>query len=160
MLEVDIPSRGLLRLEHRVLDVNGTLALDGQLVPGARERLDRLRGTLEVWLVSADTQGTLAELATALQAQARRLPSGDEAAQEAAQKAALVDELGAEQVVAIGNGANDAAMLQRAALGIAVLGGEGLASVCLAAAAVVVPGIRAALDLLLFPHRLIATLRT
>ena len=31
MLEIDIPPRGLLRLEYLVLDVNGTIALDGQL---------------------------------------------------------------------------------------------------------------------------------
>jgi P-type E1-E2 ATPase len=160
MLEVDIPSHGLLRLEHLVLDVNGTIALDGQLVPAAYERLERLSKKLDLWLVSANTQGTLAELAMALQAQVRRLQSGDEAAHEAAQKAALVDELGAERVVAIGNGANDAAMLQRAALGIAVLGSEGLATACLAAADVVVPSIESALDLLLYPHRLVATLRT
>jgi P-type E1-E2 ATPase len=156
MLEIDIPSRSVLRLEHLVLDVNGTIALDGQLIPAAYERLERLCKTLDLWLVSADTRGTLIELATALRARWRRLQSGD----EAAQKAALVDELGAERVVAIGNGANDAAMLQRAALGIAVLGGEGLAAACLAAADVVVSSIESALDLLLYPRRLVATLRT
>ena len=156
MLQVDIPSRGLLRLEYLVLDVNGTIALDGQLLSGVGARLGQLSGSFDVWLVSADTQGTLTELATALQAKAQRLQSGD----EAAQKAALVDELGTERVVAIGNGANDAAMLQRAALGIAVLGGEGLATACLAAADVVVPSIESALDLLLYPRRLVATLRT
>ena len=34
MIEIDIPVRGLLHLEHTVLDVNGTLALDGRLLPG------------------------------------------------------------------------------------------------------------------------------
>jgi hypothetical protein len=67
MLEIDIPSRGVLRLEHLVLDMNGTIALDGQLVPTAYERLGRLSKKLDLWLVSADTQGTLTELATALQ---------------------------------------------------------------------------------------------
>lgn len=62
-------------------------------------------------------------------------------------------------MVAVGNGANDARMLERAALGIAVLGPEGLALSCLQAADVVVPDILAALDLLLFPRRLVATLR-
>ena len=155
MLEVTIPSRGLLRLEYLVLDVNGTIALDGQLLPGVRERLDRLGEALETWLVSADTHGTLAELADALQVKWRRLKQGG----EAEQKAAFVQKLGAERVVAIGNGANDAAMLQRAALGIAVLGGEGLAAVCLTAADVIAPSIESALDLLLCPRRLIATLR-
>jgi soluble P-type ATPase len=45
-------------------------------------------------------------------------------------------------------------------LGVAVLGCEGLASACLAAADVVVPGVESALDLLLYPRRLMATLRT
>jgi soluble P-type ATPase len=157
MLEIAIPSRVALRLEYLVLDVNGTIALDGQLLPGIGERLDRLGELLTVWLVSADTQGSLASLAADLKAQVRRLQAGD--GDEAAQKAALVAELGADRVVAIGNGANDAAMVRQAALGIAVLGGEGLAAACWQAAGVVVPDIGAALDLLLRPRRLVATLR-
>ena len=156
MLEIDIPSRGVLRLEHSVLDVNGTIALDGQLVPAAYARLERLCEKLDLWLVSADTQGTLVELADVLQIKWRLLQKGN----EATQKAVLVGELGAERVVAIGNGANDAMMLRQAALGIAVLGGEGLATACLVAADVVVPSIESALDLLLYPRRLVATLRT
>jgi soluble P-type ATPase len=70
-----------------------------------------------------------------------------------------VEQLGTEQVVAIGNGANDAQMLSAAALGIAILGREGLASEALQAADLVVGGIEDALDLLLHPPRLIATLR-
>jgi P-type E1-E2 ATPase len=155
MLEIAITSRRVLRLEYLLLDVNGTLALDGQPIPGVRERLDRLSETLGIWLVSADTQGTLAALAASLKVKTRLLQPGD----EAAQKAALVDELGAERVAAFGNGANDAAMLQRAALGIAVLGGEGLAAACVTAADVIAPDIKAALDLLLYPRRLVATLR-
>jgi P-type E1-E2 ATPase len=156
MLKIDIPSRGMLPLEHLVLDVNGTIALDGQLVPGVQKRLERLRPALEIWLASADTQGTLAILAANLKVTAISLQPGN----EATQKAALVDELGAERVVAIGNGANDAMMLRQAALSIAVLGGEGLATPCLTAADVIAPGMVTALDLLLYPRRLIATLRT
>jgi len=155
MLEIAIPSRGTLGLEYLVLDVNGTIALDGQLVPGVCERLDDLRPVLEIWLVSADTQGTLTTLAASLPVKMRLLQPGN----EASQKATLVEELGAERVIAIGNGANDVDMLQRAALGIAVLGGEGLARACLTAADVIAPDLVTALDLLLFPRRLIATLR-
>ncbi len=110
---------------------------------------------LTVYLVSADTQGTLSRIASDLGILARRVGPGDEAEQEAS----LVGELGAERVVAIGNGANDARMLERAALGIAVLGPEGLAVSCLRVAAVLVPDIGAALDLLLYPRRLVATMR-
>jgi soluble P-type ATPase len=78
----------------------------------------------------------------------------------APQKTALAEELGAAQVAAIGNGVNDADMLRRAALGIAVLGPEGLATACAQAADGIAPNIEAALDLLLYPRRLVATLRT
>ncbi len=156
MLEIIITPRGLLRLHYLVLDVNGTIALDGELIPGVAERLAGLGELLEIYLVSADTQGTLAALSSTLGVTARRLQAGD----EALQKASLVKELGAEHVVAAGNGANDAAMLREAALGIAVLGREGSAVACLTSADVIVPDINAALDLLLHPRRLLATLRT
>jgi soluble P-type ATPase len=90
-----------------------------------------------------------------LRIQAKRLDPGD----ERKQKAEFVDGLGSQSVVAIGNGANDVEMLHRAALGIAVLGGEGLAAKCLNAADIVVPSIEVALDLLIYPKRLLATLR-
>lgn len=76
----------------------------------------------------------------------------------APQKAELVGRLGAESVIAVGNGRNDVAMLT-AALGIAVLGAEGCAGAALRAADVVVPSISDALDCLLEPRRLVATLR-
>jgi P-type E1-E2 ATPase len=86
---------------------------------------------------------------------AKRLEPGD----ECKQKAEFVGELGPHSVVAIGNGANDVEMLRQAAIGIAVMGGEGLAVGCLTAADLVVPSIEAALDLLIYPRRLLATLR-
>jgi len=61
--------------------------------------------------------------------------------------------------VAVGNGANDAQMLEAAALGIAVLGKEGLAVDALGVADVVVPRIADALEQLLKTPRLVATLR-
>jgi P-type E1-E2 ATPase len=138
MFEITIPSRGLLRLQYLVLDVNGTIALDGQLLSGVIERLKRLSATLEAWLVSADTQGTLSGIASQLVLGS--LDSGD----ECKQKAEFVDGLASHSVVAIGNGANDVEMLRRAALGIAVIGGEGLAAKCLSAADIVVPSTEAA----------------
>ena len=59
----------------------------------------------------------------------------------------------------MGNGANDAGVLKAAAIGIAVLGEEGLAVEALLAADIVTPGAVEALGLLEFPTRLIATLR-
>jgi P-type E1-E2 ATPase len=156
MLEMNIPFFGLLRLQYLVLDVNGTIALDGQLLPGVSERIGRLNAMLEPSLVSADTQGTLSILADSLKIKAKRLDPGN----ESIQKAEWVESLGPARVVAIGNGANDAEMLRRAALGIAIMGNEGLSTKSLDAADVLAPSIETALDLLLLPRRLMATLRT
>ncbi|HLI28261.1 MAG TPA: HAD family hydrolase [Chloroflexota bacterium] len=156
MLGLVIPGVGEWRLTHLLLDVNGTLARDGALLDGVAERVARLRAQLAVELLSADTHGTLDALAQQLGVPGHRLPPG---APEAASKRARVEALGAAQVAAIGNGANDVEMLRAAAVGIAVLGPEGLASAALVAADVVVPCIQDALDLLLYPRRLVATLR-
>ncbi|MBN2339614.1 MAG: HAD family hydrolase [Acidobacteria bacterium] len=155
MIAIDIPGLGPLRLRHLVLDVNGTLALDGGLIGGVGERLRRLADELEIHLVTADTFGTTDSIARSLGLRSTLIPPGGQA--EA--KLAYVERLGADAVAAIGNGANDARMLERAALGIAVLGPEGAATAALLAAPVAVGGIHCGLDLLLHPRRLAATLR-
>jgi P-type E1-E2 ATPase len=154
VIHLHIPGRGSLELEDLVLDLNGTIALDGEVLAGVPERLVALSEKLHVHLVTADTQGRAAVIAERLQVKLVLVTPGD----EAAQKRALVKQLGADRVVAIGNGANDAGMLQAAALGIAVHGPEGLAVEALQAADVVTT-IQDALDLLLHPRRLVATLR-
>jgi len=154
-IHLDIPGWESLELEQLVLDVNGTVALDGEVLPGVAERLAVLSASLVTYLVTADTHGRAAEIAERLRVRLTYIEAGD----EAGQKQALVERLGAERVVAVGNGANDAEMLAAAAVGIAVLGPEGLATVTLRAADVVVVRIEDALDLLLRPQRLVATLR-
>ncbi len=156
MIQIDIPGSRSLRLDHLVLDVNGTLAVDGLLLPGVAERLAKLRELLALHLLTADTHGRQTEIDSELGLKAVIMRTN---APEAEQKRDYVDNLVAERVVAIGNGENDRLMLRRAALGIAVLGPEGLALAALREADVLAPNIGAALDLLLNPRRLIATLR-
>lgn len=156
VLELSIPRRGDVRLEHLVLDVNGTLSCDGILIPTIADRLQQIRDVLEVHLISADTYGRLEVIAGDLGVPALRLQPLEP---EPEQKASFVRQLGRTTVVAIGNGLNDAAMLREAAIGIAVLGPEGLAIEALTSADVLVGSIADGLDLLLYPRRLIATLR-
>jgi hypothetical protein len=56
-MELAIPGFGRLSLEHLVLDYNGTLAVDGKLLPGVKARLARLSGMLRIHVVTADTFG-------------------------------------------------------------------------------------------------------
>jgi P-type E1-E2 ATPase len=142
-------------LEHLVLDLNGTVALDGEMIPGVDDRVVILSDHLAVHLATADTHGNAEGISLRLGGQLACVEPG----YEATQKQALVERLGKGQVVAIGNGANDARTLSAAALGIAVLGREGLAVETLRSADLVVGRIEDALDLLLHPQRLVATLR-
>lgn len=155
MIELNVPGRGTLRLEHLVCDVNGTLAVDGILHEGLPRVINNLQDRLKVHLLTANTHGRQAIIDQQLGLQAQKVQPG----REAEQKAEFVQQLGAAQVVAIGQGANDAAMLEAAALGIGILSSEGLARQALLAADIVVPDIFAALQLLEKPLRIVATLR-
>lgn len=156
MIELNIPGRGILKLEHLVTDVNGTLAVDGQLPEGLPRALRSLRDRLTIHLLTADTHGRQDRIDQQLGLTAVRIRPGN----ESEQKASFLQQLGAEHVVAIGQGANDAAMLKAAALGICVLSREGTAVQTLLAADLLAPDIFAALELLEKPLRIVASLRT
>ncbi len=155
MIELTIPGRGNLRLQHLVTDVNGTLAVDGVLIDGLAKRIAAIQDRLIVHMLTADTHGRQATIDRQLSLVATKLASGNE--QE--QKRGYVEHLGPEGVVAIGQGANDAAMLKAAAIGICVMSPEGTAKETLLAADVVAPDIMTVFDLLDKPLRLVATLR-
>jgi P-type E1-E2 ATPase len=155
MIELNIPGRGQIQLEHLVCDVNGTLAVDGNLQDGIVRRFSTLRDRLTLHLLTADTHGRQEIIDRQLNLKAVRVQPGE----EAAQKADYVRGLGAERVVAIGQGANDAIMLQEAKLGICVFSLEGVAVETLMVADLVMPDIISALDLLGKPLRIVASLR-
>lgn len=155
MIELSVPGRGLIELEHLVCDVNGTLAIDGRLLEGVARALNDLRDRLELHLLTADTHGRQELIDQQLNTKAVRIHPGE----ESQQKAEYVRRLGTEQVIAIGQGANDAAMLECACLGICVLSKEGTAIQALLAADLVAPDIYAALEMIENPLRLVATLR-
>jgi P-type E1-E2 ATPase len=155
MIELEIPGRGSLQLQHLVSDVNGTLAVDGRLLDGLARRIRALKDRLDIHLLTADTHGQQAGIDAQLGLQAVRIRPGH----ESAQKADYVKRLGPECVVAIGQGANDAEMLKVAALGICILSAEGTAVETLVSADLLLPDIHSALDLLEKPIRLVASLR-
>ena len=155
MVEIEIPGFTKFHFAHLVLDVNGTIAKDGQLLDGVAELLAQLQPKLAIHLITADTHGNQEIIDRTLSLKAVRIPAQD----QAKAKLNYIEGLGADKVVAIGNGANDAAMLENAALGIFVIGPEGSAVEALLKADVVVRNICAALELLVHSKRLIATLR-
>jgi soluble P-type ATPase len=155
LLDIAIPGAATLNLEHLVLDFNGTLAVDGALVPGVADALRHMASRLDIHVLTADTFGTAREALAGLPVRLVVLPPG----QQVEAKRRHVEQLGADRCVAIGNGYNDRTMLAAAALGIVVVQLEGAAVPTLLAADMVAPDIVAALGLLLHPSRLVATLR-
>jgi soluble P-type ATPase len=155
MLDINIPGAQPIRLRHLILDYKGTLARDGSILPGVAERLEILAKHLEIHIVTADTFGSVRTRVAHLPVQLAVIPPE----KQAQAKAAYIENLGPASSAAIGNGRNDALMLQPAALGIAVMQTEGTATAALLAAVIVTPGIIDALDLLIHPDRLKATLR-
>ena len=152
MIRIDIPQRGIIELHHAVFDVNGTLAVDGMPIPGVVDRLLSLGEHLSLHALTAGTHGNIAELERLFGFPLHLISSGEE-------KMHLVQQLGPASVIAFGNGRNDVAMLRLAAIGVAILAGEGVAIEALQAADVLALGPVDAIDLVLMPKRLIATLR-
>jgi P-type E1-E2 ATPase len=138
-----------------VCDVNGTLAVDGQLKESAKNGLNALRDCLTLHLLTADTHGKQDSIDLQLNLKAVRIHPGN----EVEQKANYVQQLGGGTVVAIGQGANDAGMLQAAGLGMCILSSEGPAVETLLVADLVVANIEEALELLKKPLRIVASLR-
>jgi soluble P-type ATPase len=150
-----IPNYGTLTLRHVVLDYNGTLAKDGELTSAARALLETLCGRFSVHVITSDTFGTVEKALAGSGALVKVLRSDD----HTLEKARYVETLVAEHCAAVGNGNNDAKMVEAAALGIALVGDEGCATKTLLAGDIVCKSIEEALGLLLNERRLIATLR-
>jgi soluble P-type ATPase len=155
VIEQEIPGTGLLSIDAALLDMNGTLSTDGSISGEVADRLERLARAIRVVVATADTFGTARQALDIPGVEVRVLAPNS----EAAQKEKILEQLGPDTTAAIGNGVNDRRMVARSVLGIAVVGSEGAAWETLRRARVVVWDARDALDLLLVPKRLVATLR-
>jgi P-type E1-E2 ATPase len=155
-MNINIPGFGNLSLKHLVLDYNGTVARDGKLLSNIGRTLEDIAEKLAIHVLTADTCGTAEQELAGLPCTLQVL-TGDQITE---QKEQYVNALGAEQVVCIGNGANDSLMLKTARLGIAVLEGEGSAVCTFQHADIIVRSIYDAMGLLMIPQRIVATLRS
>ncbi|MDR4504720.1 MAG: hypothetical protein MRK01_08015 [Candidatus Scalindua sp.] len=155
MIEIDIPGFRKMALGHLVCDYNGTLACDGTILSEVIPLVRRLSRIMKIHIVTADTFGTARNSVSGLPVCLSILPqeNQDEC------KRAFVEKLGAMTTVCVGNGRNDRLMLKEAALGICLIQAEGACVTTLLCADIVSTSAREALELLLNPKRLIATLR-
>jgi soluble P-type ATPase len=155
MLTIEVPAFGEIKLQHLVCDFSGTLSVDGKLIDGVEERLNSLAKDLQIHVLTADTHGGAEEALKGIDCKFQLL----DLKYQDFKKEKYVISLGAQHTVAIGNGNNDRMMLKTSRVGIAVCLAEGLAAEAARSADIIAPSIANALDLLLRPKRLIATLR-
>ena len=154
LLKIDIPGYKTLSIDNVVLDMNGTIATDGAVSAGVKERIARLASLARVYVVTADTQGTAARELEGLPVTLKIFTQNN----SAESKRQIVAALSGESAC-IGNGNNDRLMFREAALSIAVMGDEGVFAPLLADADMLVRSGVEALELLLSEKRLIAGLR-
>ena len=155
MLTIPIPGRKELNLRHLVLDYNGTIALDGQVIPETVSRLEQLSRHLSIHVITADTHGAAAKNCAGLPLEVKVFPTTEVGAIKAEEVRRL-----SGGVVCIGNGFNDIQMSDECDLSICVMGKEGCCAALLSHVDVAVSSIEDALDLLIKTDRLRATLRT
>jgi len=161
MLEIQIPRFGSGKIVLKTItDYTGTLSCGGRLTSGVEDRLRRLNAYLDIHVVSSDSFGTAQGQLAAIPLKPYILQTN----KHAEEKRDYVASLEPNAIVAFGNGRNDALMLDAVktakGLAIAVDNGEGCALEAMQSAHIFVVGITNALDLLLEPLRLKATLRT
>lgn len=142
-----------LIINSLILDLNGTLAIDGKVIEGVAERIQVLRErSLRLFLFTGDTHGNAQKIADELGLEVRVTRNADE-------KAAEAMKLDPGTCATIGNGKIDAKLFRTVRLRIATLQAEGVHIDTLLAADIVVPSILDALELFINEKRLVATLR-
>jgi len=158
-IAVDIPGFGKLQINAILSDYTGTLSFAGKLSPGVKDRLLRLAQLVDIHVLTADSFGTAEEELQGLPLVCRKLTGPG----EDGQKLRYAMELDPRSLASFGNGNNDLLHMklvkESGGLTVAVDNGEGCAHEAIRHANLIVAGAVNALDLLLEPMRLRATLR-
>ena len=155
MISIEIPGFGFVEIKHLVCDYSGTLSIDGIMIEEVKERLNRLSESIDIHVLTADTHGRVESELVGVKCKLVII-SGEN---QDIQKQEYFEKLGTDNAVAIGNGNNDRKMLAKARISIAVCLKEGMSADAAKAATIIVTTPTDALDLLLLPNRLRATLR-
>jgi soluble P-type ATPase len=155
MIEIKIPGFGDISLKHLVCDYSGTLSMDGIMLEGIEDKLNRLSKSVDIHVVTADTHGRVESELVGVKCKLVMITGEN----QDVQKLQYIEKLGPDSVVAIGNGNNDRKMLAKARIGIVICMAEGVSLDAVNAGTILVNSPMDALDLLIHPNRLKATLR-
>lgn len=158
MLNISIPgyNKEELHLQHLMLDFNGTLAVDGKLIEGVKEKLNEVSEKLQIHIITGNSFGTAEKEVEGIFCTLKLLPKEN----QRLEKGKYIADLDYDSVISIGNGSNDKEMLQKSAVGIVLIQKEGASVEALMVSNIVCTSIHEALDLIINPIRMSATLRS
>lgn len=156
MIVINVPGFNRLKLKHLMLDFNGTLAIDGNLIEGTADLLQQLSKKLSIHVITADTFGTAAQQLAPVPCNLIVVSPEN----QAIAKLNYLKELNPDETVCIGNGRNDRFILREAVIGIALIQNEGAALESISEADIICKNIIDALLLFIHPKRFIATMRS
>lgn len=155
MLLYKIPGREDIEIENIVFDYNGTIAVDGKILEGVKELLFQLDNDVEIYILTADTYGTVEKECREIKGKVLTFPN-DNAGDF---KKNIVKKLGGSKTICVGNGYNDIPMFKESVISIAVIEGEGVSGELLLSADIVTRSIINAIEIILNEKKMKAVLR-
>ncbi len=156
MLIYDIPGMGEIKIKNIVFDYNGTVAVDGKLIEGVKESLIGLKNFADIYILTADTYGTVKAQCSNLGIDVKTFPKEN----AGIFKKKIVEELDAKSTICVGNGINDIEMFKICGISIATIEGEGCSGKLLMHTDIAVKSIENAIELILSEDKMKATLRS
>lgn len=154
-VKLEIPNYGTCNIKKIAFDFNGTLATGGKVSEKILKSLENLTDDFEIYILTADTFGTVKDMVTDLAVEVAIIEGED----GTRFKKNFIQKIGRGETIAIGNGNNDRFMVEEAAIGIALIGDEGAAIDTILNSDLVVSNIFDVFEMLKEPDRLIASLR-
>lgn len=156
MISIDIPGKGKMKIDNLVLDFNGTIAYDGTIKDGIREKIQSLNEKdINIYILTADTYNLAKEQCADLPVELQIFDQDN----AAISKREIFNKIDSQTTMTIGNGNNDVELFEESILSVAVVGDEGCAVKAIFSADIITNNIIDAIDLLLNPQRIKATLR-
>ncbi len=156
MLIYNIPGMGKIEIENIVFDYNGTIAVDGKLIDEAKELIIKLKEYANIYILTADTYGTVEKECIELGVKIATFPKE----MASLSKKEIVEKLGAEKTICVGNGFNDIEMFKICRISIAIMENEGCSGKLLAHSDIVTKSITDAINIIISENRMKATLRS
>lgn len=149
----NVPVVGEIEINTIVLDLNGTLAVNGEIVPGSKEKIAELNKLgFKIILFTGDQRGNAKEICDDLGIEFYKAGNSEE-------KEKIFLTLDLEKTAAIGNARIDVGKFKHAKVSIATLQAEGIHTGILSDVDVIVPSVIDALNFFIDPNIFCATMR-